>query len=108
RPANTPCALNRRVFMPEAQLYPRSLADYVSRPYRADWLLERVRELALALPEAEERDSHGSPGWRTGGKSGKFFAYFADRHHGADEIGLIVKTDGLDELNALVERDPET
>lgn len=107
-PDDTPETLNRRVIMAEYQLYPRMLSDYVSRPYRADWLLERVRELALALPEAEERDSHGSPGWRTGGKTGKFFAYFADRHHGADEIGLIVKTDGLDELNALVERDPET
>jgi len=107
-PDDTPETLNARVLMAEYQLYPRMLAEYVSRPYRADWLLGKVRELALALPEAEERDSHGSPGWRTGGKSGKFFAYFADRHHGADEIGLLVKTDGPDELNALVERDPDT
>jgi phosphoribosylglycinamide formyltransferase-1 len=83
------------------------LADYVSRPFSADWLLQQVRERALDLPEAEERDSHGAPGWRTGGKSGKFFAYFADRHHGADEIGLLVKTSGTDELAALIERDPE-
>lgn len=107
-PDDTPDTLNARVLMAEYQLYPRMLAEYVSRPYRADWLLGKVRELALALPEAEERDSHGSPGWRTGGKTGKFFAYFADRHHGADEIGLLVKTDGPDELNALVERDPDT
>lgn len=107
-PTDTADSLSRRVLMAEYQLYPRMLADYVSRPYRAGWLLERVRELALRLPEAEERDSHGSPGWRTGGKSGKFFAYFADRHHGVDEIGLLVKTDGPDELNALIERDPET
>ena len=107
-PDDTPDSLSARVLMAEYQLYPRMLADYVSRPYRADWLIGKVRELALSLPEAEERDSHGSPGWRTGGKSGKFFAYFADRHHGAEEIGLLVKTDGPDELNALIERDPET
>ena len=107
-PDDTPDTLSARVLMAEYQLYPRMLADYVSRQFRADWLLGKVRELALQLPEAEERDSHGSPGWRTGGKSGKFFAYFADRHHGVDEIGLLVKTDGPDELNALIERDPET
>ena len=107
-PDDSADSLAARVLMAEYQLYPRMLADYVSRPYRADWLLDRVRELALQLPEAEERDSHGSPGWRTGGKSGKYFAYFADRHHGAEEIGLLVKTDGPDELAALIERDPET
>jgi phosphoribosylglycinamide formyltransferase-1 len=107
-PDDTPESLSARVLMAEYQLYPRMLADYVSRPYRADWLLDRVRELALALPEAEQRDSHGSPGWRTGGKSGKFFAYFADQHHGSEHVALIVKTDGPDELNALVELHPET
>ncbi len=107
-PDDTPGTLSARVLMAEYQLYPRMLAEYVGRPYRADWLVQQVRERALALPEVEERDSHGSPGWRTGGKSGKFFAYFADRHHGADEIGLLVKTDGPDELAALIERDPDT
>jgi phosphoribosylglycinamide formyltransferase 1 len=107
-PEDTPESLSARVLMAEYQLYPRMLADYVARETSPDWLLGRVRELALKLPEAEERESHGSPGWRTGGKSGKYFAYFADRHHGAEEIGLLVKTDGPDELNALIERDPET
>ena len=107
-PDDTPETLGQRVLMAEYQLYPRCLADYVSRPFRADWLLGQVRELAMALPEAEDRESHGSPGWRTGGKNGKFFAYFSDRHHGSEHIALIVKTDGPDELNALVERDPET
>jgi len=106
-PDDTADTLSSRVLMAEYQLYPRMLADYVSRPFSADWLLQQVRERALDLPEAEERDSHGAPGWRTGGKSGKFFAYFADRHHGADEIGLLVKTSGTDELAALIERDPE-
>lgn len=29
---------------------------------------ERVRQLALALPEAVERDHHGRPSFRVGGK----------------------------------------
>lgn len=106
-PDDTPESLAARVLMAEYQLYPRMLSDYVSRPFRADWLLERVRERALALPETEERDSHGAPGWRTGGKSGKFFAYFSDQHHGVEHIALIVKTSGQDELLSLCEQAPE-
>jgi len=106
---DTAQTLGARVLLAEYQLYPHVLSELVSRPFRADWLLERVNELAAALPEVERRESHGSPGWRVGGeKSGKFFAYFTDRHHGAAEIALLVKTSGADELNALVERDPET
>lgn len=108
-PGDTADSLAKRVLIAEHQLYSRTLADYVSRPYRADWLLERVSELALALPETDARSSHGSPGWRVGGeKSGKFFAYFNDRHHGEAEIAVLVKTSGQDELAALIERDPET
>lgn len=107
-PDDTPESLSARVLMAEYQLYPRMLSDYVARPYRADWLLTKVRELALALPEAEERESHGSPGWRTGGKSGKYFAYFADQHHGSENIALIVKASGQDELLALCEQAPDT
>ena len=104
---DTPETLALRVQVAEHQLYPRVLADYVSRPYDADWLLGRVRHLALALPEAEEQASHGSPGFRIAGKTGKFFAHFADRHHGAHQIALLAKTSGQDELANLVERDPE-
>lgn len=107
-PDDTPASLSARVLMAEYQLYPRMLSDYVARPYRADWLLAQVRDLALDLPEAEERESHGSPGWRTGGKSGKYFAYFADQHHGSANIALIVKASGQDELLALCEQAPDT
>ena len=65
--------------------------------------LGRVRELALALPEVEERPSHGSPGWRVGGK---YFAHFNDQHHGAAHIALLAKTSGADELDGLVESQP--
>lgn len=41
--------------------------------------LERVRAIALGLPEVAERVSHGEPGWAVPGRSQ--FAMFADRHH---------------------------
>lgn len=100
-------ALARRVLAAEHQLYPRVLADYVSRGSDPGYLLARVRELALALPETHERESHGSPGFRVGAeKTGKFFAYFADQHQGTPHISLLVKTSGMDELDSLVEAQP--
>ena len=42
--------------------------------------LDRVREICLALPEVEERLSHGTPAWFVRGK--KSFATFWDDHHG--------------------------
>ena len=106
-PGDTADTLARRVLIAEHQLYARCLNELVSRPYRADWLLEKVDALATALPEVEARDSHGAPGWRSGGKSGKYFAYFNDRHHGEPHVAVLVKTSGQDELLALVEQDPE-
>jgi phosphoribosylglycinamide formyltransferase-1 len=106
-PNDTPDSLSYRVRLAEYQLLPRIFADYVGRHLRAEWVIGELRALALALPEAEERDSHGAIGWRTGGKSGKFFAYFDHHHHGSAHLALLVKTDGPDELAALVERDPD-
>jgi phosphoribosylglycinamide formyltransferase-1 len=104
-PGDTPDSLAARVLIAEHQLYSRMLAELVSRPLRADWLLKQVNRLALALPETEERESHGAPGWRVGGK---YFAYFNDQHHGHPAIALLVKTAGPDEMSALIERDSET
>ena len=106
-PTDTPDSLARRVLLAEYQLYPRCFADYVGRAYNAEWLLEQVERRALALPEAEARESHGSPGWRTGGKSGKYFAYLLDRHHGEPHIAVLVRTDGPDEMAALIEQQPD-
>ena len=106
-PDDTPETLAARVLFAEHQLYARALEELVSRPYRADWLLERVNAIALSLPEAERRESHGSPAWNTGGKSGKFFAYFSDQHHGEPHVAVLVKTSGPDELAAMVARDPD-
>ena len=107
QPGDTAESLAKRVLIAEHQLYPRVLADYVSRASDPDHLLARVRQLALALPETHARESHGSPGFRVGGdKSGKFFAYFNDRHHGSDHIALLVKTGSMDELESLIEAQP--
>ncbi|PZO72610.1 MAG: phosphoribosylglycinamide formyltransferase [Pelagerythrobacter marensis] len=100
-------SLAARVKLAEQQLYPAMLSEIARRPFDAGWLLAQVRARALALPEAEERDSHGAPGFRTGGKSGKFFAYFSDQHHGTPYVSVLCKTSGPDELAALVESDPD-
>jgi hypothetical protein len=42
-------------------------------------VLVRLRGLCLALPEVEERLSHGEPAWFVRGK--RLFVTFADRHH---------------------------
>jgi len=106
---DTPDRLAERVKIAEHQLYPRAVADYVSRGNDPDYLLDKVRELALALPETHERTSHGSPGFRVGTeKSGNFFAHFNDQHHGVEHISVLVKAGSMDELMGLVEAQPQT
>jgi hypothetical protein len=48
--------------------------------------LARVRELCLALPEVEERPSHGAPTFFYRGK--KSFVMFHDDHHGDGRLAL--------------------
>ncbi|MEP2180807.1 MAG: formyltransferase family protein, partial [Marinomonas sp.] len=101
--------LAERVKQAEHQLYPHVLNEFVSRESDPKWLLDKVSALALALPETHSRESHGSPGWRVGSqKSGKYFAYFSDQHHGVEHIAVLVKTSSMDELLNLVEMQPET
>ena len=108
-PNETPDSLAERVKLAEHQLYPRAVADYVSRWKNPAWLLEQVRARALALPETSEQESFGSAGFRVGtGNAGKYFAYFADRTHGHERIALLVKTSGMDELHALIEDQPDS
>ena len=107
-PDDTAETLAERVRYAEHQLYPRVLANYVARQNDPAWLLERVEELALALPETHSRESHGSPGWRVGTeKSGKYFAHFNDQHHGTPHVAVLVKTGSMDELLGLIEAQPE-
>lgn len=107
-PGDTAESLADRVKFAEHQLYPRAVAEYVGRWRDPAYLLARLRSLALALPETDERESHGSPGFRVGGeKTGKYFAYFADQHHGTPHIALLARTGSMDELLNLVESQPE-
>lgn len=48
--------------------------------------LVRVRKACLALPEATERLSHGSPTWFVRGK--KTFVMYLDDHHGDGRLAL--------------------
>lgn len=101
-------SLAARVLIAEHQLYARTLAAYVGRFADPEWIVAKVGELALALPETHARESHGAPGWRVGTESsGKFFAYVSVRHHGEDAVALLAKTSGPDEMAALIEAEPE-
>jgi hypothetical protein len=48
--------------------------------------LARVRKVCAALPEVEERPSHGSPAFFVRGK--KTLAMFVDDHHGDGILGI--------------------
>jgi formyltetrahydrofolate-dependent phosphoribosylglycinamide formyltransferase len=104
-PGDTPESLAVRVQYAEHQLYPRVLADFVSADARPEALLERVRTLALNLPAAAEKRSHGTQGVYVEG--GKFFAYFSQNQHDDGITALLLKVSGLDEQAMLIEMDPE-
>jgi hypothetical protein len=67
--------------------------------------LDRVRAAALALPETEERLSHGQPTFFVAGKQ---FAQVRVNHHGDTRTVVCVRTSGLDEQSMLIESDPAT
>ena len=49
-------------------------------------LVERLRKICMALPEAIEKRSHGEPTWFAG--RGKVFATLDDHHHGAEHLSV--------------------
>jgi hypothetical protein len=67
--------------------------------------LDRVRQIALELPETEERVSHDQPTFFV---SGKQFAQFRDNHHGDGKTVVCVRVSSLDEQAMLLEVDPAT
>lgn len=97
--------LAARVKMAEHQLYPRALAEYVSRATNPAWLVAQVRERALAQPEADEITSHGMPCFGIIG--GKKFAYVSVDHHGDGKTALLVKISGAEEQAMLIDSDGE-
>ncbi len=104
-PGDTPESLATRVHHAEHQLYPRVLAERVRAASGPAALLARVRGLALALPAAAEKLSHGMNGFFVEG--GKFFAYFIANHHGDGITALLVKASGVEEQAMLIEQDPD-
>ncbi len=67
-------------------------------------ILDAVRQICLALPEASERPSHGEPTFFVGGK--RSFATVWDGHHGDGRFALICAAPpGMQA--ALVKSDPE-
>ncbi|MFC7537062.1 phosphoribosylglycinamide formyltransferase [Sphingomonas sp. GCM10030256] len=107
-PGDTAETLAARVLIAEHQLYPRVLAQFVSRHQDAGWIEQHVDRLASGLPEVRRKTSHGSPGWSVGSEKGaKLFAILADRHHGEEAVGLLVKASGADEMTGLIEAQPD-
>lgn len=66
--------------------------------------LARLRAICLALPEAQEKLSHGEPAWFAG--KGKVFAMLDDHHHGAAHLSVWLPA-GLGGQEALVASDPK-
>lgn len=67
-------------------------------------VLERIRELCLALPETSERLSHGAPTFFVRGK--RAFLMVLQNHHGDGRFALwCAAEDGMQ--GALVGSDPE-
>ena len=68
---------------------PKPKAKIVKTPIKTGktkQILERLRKMCLALPEANERLSHGEPTWFAG--KGKCFAMLDDHHHGAEHVSV--------------------
>ena len=55
-------------------------------PTRAERALSRLRKICAALPDVEERPSHGAPTFFYRGK--KSFVMFHDDHHGDGRLAL--------------------
>lgn len=74
------------------------------RTAASERLIGRVRKICMALPEANERLSHGEPTWFAG--KGRVFATIDDHHHGAPHLSVwLPQPLGVQE--ALVDAQPE-
>jgi hypothetical protein len=92
----------RRPSRPRARPAPRPRSP--ARQPAGDRLVERLRRICLALPEADERRSHGEPTWFAG--KGKVFAMLDDHHHGAAHLSVwLPQPLGVQE--SLIDSDPE-
>jgi hypothetical protein len=67
-------------------------------------LVERLRKICLAFPEAGERLSHGEPTWFAG--KGKVFAMLDNHHHGSPHLSVWLPQP-MDVQEMLIEADPQ-
>jgi hypothetical protein len=67
-------------------------------------LADRLRRICMALPEANEKLSHGEPTWFAG--KGKVFAMLDSHHHGSSHLSVWLPQP-LGAQEALVDADPE-
>jgi hypothetical protein len=73
-------------------------------PVERDRVLEKLREICLALPEVSERLSHGAPTFFVRGK--RAFVMVMTDHHGDGRFALwCAAPDGMQKM--LVEADPD-
>jgi len=94
-----PSARPKPAVKPKAQRLPLK----PPRTAQAERLVERLRKLCLALPEAREKPSHGEPCWFAG--KGRSFAMLDDHHHGAPHLSVWL-AQPLDAQEALIASDP--
>ncbi len=83
----------------KAPAHPVRLVDARDAP-----LVERLRKLCLAFPEADERISHGEPTWFAG--KGKVFAMLDNHHHGSPHLSVWLPQP-MDVQETLIEADPD-
>jgi hypothetical protein len=67
-------------------------------------LIARLRKICMALPEANERLSHGEPTWFAG--KGKVFAMLDNHHHGAKHLSVCLPQP-MGAQEALIDADPD-
>ena len=66
--------------------------------------LARLRAIAMKLPNAAEKISHGMPFFYI--EKGNGFAQYWHDHHGIGTSAVMVKTSGAEEQDMLIEADP--
>jgi phosphoribosylglycinamide formyltransferase-1 len=89
--------LAARVLVAEHALYPRMLSEFVMTPF------DRVRDVAMTLPEVEERSGDGQATFLVAEKQ---FAQLRGDHDGDGRPVVCVRTSGLDEQAMLIESNP--
>ncbi|MGI4731701.1 MAG: phosphoribosylglycinamide formyltransferase [Janthinobacterium lividum] len=108
-PGDTAETLAARVLIEEHRLYPRILTEFcrtMTQPTPSQPTpLDRIRQVALQLPEAAERESHGQPSFFVADRQ---FAQVRDDHHGDGRHVVCVRTSDADEQAMLLEAAPAT